>query len=48
MMMIMINQMDRFVIKINRTTLELKAQHSVVDSSDKPVGEGGEVVSSSS
>ena len=40
--------MDRFVIKINRTTSEPKAKHSVEDSSDKPVSEGGEVVSSSS
>ena len=40
--------MDRFVLKINRTTSEPKAKHSVDDSSDKPAGEGGEVVSSSS
>ena len=36
------------MIKINRTTSEPKAKHSVDDSSDKAVGEGGEVVSSSS
>ena len=36
------------MIKINRTTSEPKAKDSVDDSSDKPVGEGGEVVSSSS
>ena len=40
--------MDRFVIKIDRKTSKPKAKHSVDDSSDKAVGEGGEVISSSS
>ena len=35
------------IIKINRKPLEPKSKHSVDDSSDKPVGEGGEVISSS-
>ena len=36
------------MIKINRRTSKPKAKHSVDDSSGKPVGEDGEVISSSS
>ena len=36
------------MIKIDRKTSKPEAKHSVDDSSDKAVGEGGEVISSSS